>query len=88
MTRWARTGSALVRRCMGAVLVHNDDGEPVILREALVLVWDALEAPRTEEELCAAIAARAPGSPRAEVTEVVHRAVGSLEQVGLATRRE
>jgi hypothetical protein len=41
---------------MGAVIVHNAAGEPVVLRDALVLIWDALDRPRTGEEICDVIA--------------------------------
>lgn len=71
---------------MGAVVVHNSDDEPVVLRGALVLLWDALaRGPRTEEELCLA-AAMVDDSPADAVSAAVHRSLEELRQVGLVER--
>lgn len=83
MTVWSRTCSAPVRRSMGAVVVHNVDDEPVLLREALVLVWDALgHGCRSEAEVAEAVFASTDGEPP---VDAVHQGLEALRQVGLAT---
>lgn len=84
MTVWRRIRSAPMRRVMGAVVVHNLDNEPVILRDALVLVWDALgSGERTEDELLWAVSA---STDREVASEALHQALEELRRVGLTAK--
>lgn len=82
MTTWRRTRSAPARSAMGATVVHNSDGEPVVLRGALVLVWDALADPRTDDEICGAFA---DASDDAGLRRHVADALAALAAVGLVS---
>lgn len=73
---------------MGAVVVHNASDEPVVLRGALVLIWDALEdGRRTEAELCAVVSQVDDASADATAA-AVRRSLEELRQVGLAERHQ
>lgn len=81
MSTWRRVSYAPARRCMGAVIVHRRDEEPVVLQEASARIWDALEEPRTENEICSIL-----GATETDIAHHVRDAVGALASLGVVTR--
>lgn len=71
---------------MGVIVVHNGDDEPVILRGALVAVWEALDEPRTDRDLVA-VAAAGSASP-GDIRRSVEKALEELRAVRLVARSE
>jgi hypothetical protein len=83
MSRWERDDRTLSRSAPGVVVVLSPGGgDPICLRGTGVALWEALDKPRSTEELSATLAC-AFDADRAEVHVHVAPIIAQLSAAGV-----